>query len=82
MFEEIGAFDPVPREEVLRRIDGLQGRMAGTGIDYAVVLQNVDRFYFTGHHAKGRPDYTGKPGALAFHRERPSRGQGAEMPFA
>jgi Xaa-Pro aminopeptidase len=53
MLEQIGAFDPIPREEILRRIDGLRSRMVEGQIDFAVIFQNVDRFYFTGTMQKG-----------------------------
>jgi Xaa-Pro aminopeptidase len=53
MLEQVGAFDPIPREEILRRIDGLKSRMAEGQIDFAVIFQNVDRFYFTGTMQKG-----------------------------
>jgi Xaa-Pro aminopeptidase len=42
-----------PREEVFTRIDRLKRRMADSGIDFCVILQNVDMFYFTGTVQKG-----------------------------
>ncbi len=53
MMEQTGAFDPVPKEEILRRIDELKRRMTEGQIDFAVIFQNVDRFYFTGTMQKG-----------------------------
>jgi Xaa-Pro aminopeptidase len=53
MLEQVGAFDPIPREEIVRRIDGLKRRMVAGQMDFAVILQNVDRFYFTGTMQKG-----------------------------
>ena len=53
MMEEVGAFDPVPKEELLKRMDGLKGLMAKSGIDFGVIFQNVDEFYFTGTTQKG-----------------------------
>jgi Xaa-Pro dipeptidase len=45
--------DLTPKSEIDRRIDGLRAKMAGAGIDYAIILQNVDLFYFTGTVQKG-----------------------------
>ena len=42
-----------PKEEILHRIDGLKRGMAEAGIDFSVILQNVDMFYFTGTVQKG-----------------------------
>jgi Xaa-Pro dipeptidase len=42
-----------PKDEVLRRIEGLKRGMAEAGIDFCVILQNVDMFYFTGTVQKG-----------------------------
>jgi Xaa-Pro aminopeptidase len=53
MLEQAGAFDPIPREEILRRIDGLKSLMIEGQMDFAVIFQNVDRFYFTGTMQKG-----------------------------
>jgi Xaa-Pro aminopeptidase len=53
MLEQVSAFDPIPREEILRRIGGLKSRMTEGQIDFAVIFQNVDRFYFTGTMQKG-----------------------------
>jgi Xaa-Pro dipeptidase len=53
LLEQVGAFTPVPGEELLRRINGLKHRMEAAEIDFAVIFQNVDRFYFTGSMQKG-----------------------------
>ena len=42
-----------PKDEVLKRIEGLKRGMAEAGIDFCVILQNVDMFYFTGTVQKG-----------------------------
>ena len=42
-----------PKKELLQRIDGLKRNMAEAGIDFCVILQNVDMFYFTGTVQKG-----------------------------
>lgn len=53
MFSHIGAFDKIPKEDLLRRLNGLRGLMADAGIHFALIFQNVDRFYFTGTMQKG-----------------------------
>lgn len=53
MTEATGAWDRVPREELQQRIEGLQRLMVKERIDFAVVFQNVDKFYFTGTIQKG-----------------------------
>jgi Xaa-Pro dipeptidase len=42
-----------PKKELLQRIDGLKRNMAEAGVDFCVILQNVDMFYFTGTVQKG-----------------------------
>ena len=53
MLQQLGAFDPVKKEELIRRIDGLKTMMAKQDINFAVIMQNVDMFYFTGTTQKG-----------------------------
>jgi Xaa-Pro dipeptidase len=53
MLKSLNKCDLTPREEIEERIDGLTKRMAARGISYAVILQNVDLFYFTGTVQKG-----------------------------
>jgi Xaa-Pro aminopeptidase len=48
MSEQLGAGSPTPKEEILRRIDGLKRLMAGSGIDFCVIMQHADLFYYTG----------------------------------
>lgn len=38
----------VPEAEVRARIDSLAVRLASEGVDFALIVQHVDRFYFTG----------------------------------
>jgi Xaa-Pro aminopeptidase len=45
--------DLTPKEEIQARIDNLKKLMASSGIDFAVIMQNVDLFYFTGSLQKG-----------------------------
>ncbi len=42
-----------PKEEIAARIDGLKGLMEKSGIDFSVILQHVDLFYFTGSAQRG-----------------------------
>ncbi|MCX8021292.1 MAG: Xaa-Pro peptidase family protein [Syntrophorhabdaceae bacterium] len=42
-----------PREEVLRRIDALRKRMVEHGLNYGIIIQNVDMYYFAGTLQKG-----------------------------
>lgn len=42
-----------PKSEIYARMDGLRRRMAEAGIDFAIILQNVDIFYFTGTLQRG-----------------------------
>lgn len=53
MLKHLGACDLTPREELDNRIDGLRHTMAEAGIDFAVIVQNMDFFYFTGTLQKG-----------------------------
>lgn len=46
-------FELTPKEEIVHRIDRLKKSMADNRIDFCVVLQNVDMFYFTGTVQKG-----------------------------
>jgi len=48
MMEHLGAFDVIPEKDLQRRIEGLKRLMAEAGIDFAVIVENVDKFYFTG----------------------------------
>jgi Xaa-Pro dipeptidase len=42
-----------PKKELSQRVDGLKRSMAEAGIDFSVILQNADMFYFTGTVQKG-----------------------------
>jgi Xaa-Pro aminopeptidase len=53
LLRKVGAFDPVPRDDLLERINGLRRLMADAGIDFALLIQNVDCFYFAGTMQKG-----------------------------
>ena len=53
MLRNLNRCDLTPKEEIDRRITELRKRMAENNVDFAVILQNVDLFYFTGTAQKG-----------------------------
>jgi Xaa-Pro dipeptidase len=53
MVKSLSVCDFTPKEEIEMRLDALRNRMAEQGISFAVILQNVDLFYFTGTVQKG-----------------------------
>lgn len=53
MLKTLNICDLTPREEVLSRIGRLKERMAAKEIAFAIILQHVDLFYFTGTIQKG-----------------------------
>ena len=53
MIEHVWVFDKIPKEDIYGRIDGLKLLMAKNHIDFGIIFQNVDRFYFTGSMQKG-----------------------------
>jgi Xaa-Pro dipeptidase len=53
MLQNLNRCDLTPKEEIDRRIGELKKRMAESGIDFTVILQHVDLFYFTGTMQKG-----------------------------
>lgn len=53
MIEDVWVFDRVPKQDLQDRIEGMKRLMAKNHIDFAVIFQNVDRYYFTGSMQKG-----------------------------
>jgi Xaa-Pro dipeptidase len=53
MYKSLNICDFTPKEEIEARLKGLRKRMALKDISFAVILQNVDLFYFTGTLQKG-----------------------------
>lgn len=53
MVEEIKGFELTPPEEIHARTKALQRKMGEMGVDLALILQNVDLFYFTGTLQRG-----------------------------
>jgi len=48
MLPQLSIDNPTPAEEITARIAALKGLMAASGIDFCVIMQHVDLFYFTG----------------------------------
>ncbi len=48
MQKEIGTYELTPREEIFSRIRKFQEKLTEKEIDFAVIIQNVDLFYFSG----------------------------------
>ncbi len=53
MLMSLNACDLTPKEEIENRLNQFRQRLADEGISYAVIVQNVDLFYFTGTLQKG-----------------------------
>ena len=53
MYKSLNICDFTPKEEIEARLEGFRKRMTDEGISLAVILQNVDLFYFTGTLQKG-----------------------------
>jgi Xaa-Pro aminopeptidase len=53
MWQRLAGSDYTPREELLRRINGLKQMMAEAGVSFSVIMQNADLFYFGGTIQKG-----------------------------
>ena len=53
MLQKVGVFEPASKDELLGRIENLRQLMENAGIDYALIIQNVDCFYFSGTMQKG-----------------------------
>ncbi|RLA83017.1 MAG: aminopeptidase P family protein [Deltaproteobacteria bacterium] len=48
-----GLLSLVPEGEILKRIESLSERLSRRGVDAAVIMQNVDMFYFSGTIQRG-----------------------------
>jgi Xaa-Pro dipeptidase len=53
MYKSLSICDFTPKKEIEARLEGFRKRMAAEDISFAVILQNVDLFYFTGTIQKG-----------------------------
>jgi Xaa-Pro dipeptidase len=53
MLTSLNTCDLTPKEEIENRLDQLRLKLADSGISYAIIVQNVDLFYFTGTLQKG-----------------------------
>ena len=66
MLKTLNICDLTPIEEIEGRIRGLRERMAAEGVSFAIILQNVDLFYFTGTAQKGVLVVSLEEGPLLF----------------
>jgi Xaa-Pro dipeptidase len=66
MLKDLHICDLTPKDEIESRINRLRGRMAAKGIPFALILQNVDLFYFTGTVQKGVLVVTVDQGSFFF----------------
>ena len=53
MYKSLNICDFTPKKEIETRIEALKNKMVRENISFAVILQNVDLFYFTGTIQKG-----------------------------
>ena len=53
MLKSINLCEFTPKEEIEDRIARLKKKMSESGISFAVIIQNVDLFYFTGSLQNG-----------------------------
>ncbi len=53
MLKRVGAFDQIPENDILKRIENLKTLISEKNIDCAIIVQNIDKFYFTGTMQKG-----------------------------
>ena len=81
MSQTLGAGEPTPKEEIDARIAGLRRLMAESGIDFCVILQHVDLFYFTGSTQKATLVVTRRRGAALFRPEERRAARRTETPL-
>ena len=53
MWRSYVASDYTPKDELVRRINGLKEKMTAAGIAFSVIMQNADLFYLSGTIQKG-----------------------------
>ena len=80
MIKRVGAYDLIPDRDLQKRIEGLKGMMVETEVDFAVIVENVDKFYFTGTMQPGILVVPVDDDPLLFIRKGTERAQ-AESPF-
>jgi Xaa-Pro aminopeptidase len=73
--------NPTPAEEIAARIAGLRDLMAQSGIDFCVIMQHVDLFYFTGSMQKATLVITADKDPLYFVQRSVERAR-MESPLA
>jgi Xaa-Pro dipeptidase len=80
MIKSVGAYDQIPEEDLRKRIEGLKRAMVGGEVDFAVVMENVDKFYLTGTMQPGILVVPVNDEPLLFINKGTERAQ-AESPF-
>ncbi len=80
MLKTLNTGDLTPKEEITSRIDNLRMKMTEKGIELAVILQNVDIFYFTGTLQRGVLAVSAEHGPAFFVEKSIFRAQ-AETPL-
>ncbi|MDD3845076.1 MAG: Xaa-Pro peptidase family protein [Syntrophorhabdaceae bacterium] len=66
MLKTLNTGDLTPKEEITARIDNLRRGMAEKGIELAIIIQNVDIFYFTGTLQRGMLAVSAERGPAFF----------------
>jgi Xaa-Pro aminopeptidase len=80
MLKTLNVADLTPKEEIAARIDKLRKGMIDKGIELAIILQNVDIFYFTGTLQRGVLAVSAEHGP-AFFVEKSIYRAGMETPL-
>ncbi len=75
MLKNLNACDLTPKEEIENRIDQFRAKLIEKGISYAIIIQNVDLYYFTGTTQKGVLVVSAAKGPFFFMEKTISRAQ-------
>jgi Xaa-Pro dipeptidase len=75
MLMNLNACDLTPKEEIENRIERFRQKLMDKGVSYAIILQNVDLFYFTGTTQKSVLVVSAAEGPLFFVEKTVSRAQ-------
>ncbi|MCX5807541.1 MAG: Xaa-Pro peptidase family protein [Proteobacteria bacterium] len=81
MIVQTGIFDMIPEQDLLKRTGDLKSLMSENHIDFAIILQNVDMFYFSGTMQKGILVIPAEGEPLVFIEKGFDRAR-SETPFA
>jgi Xaa-Pro aminopeptidase len=80
MMKRVGAYDLIPKGDLKKRIEALKRMMIESEVHFAVIMENVDKFYFTGTMQPGILVVPVDDEPLLFIRKGTERAQ-AESPF-